>query len=116
MSVELVTEEFIHIEGQLLAVNRAEIGNRRVDYLIRIHNGKLQEKRDYYDGDQLFHSDEWKSPAELHVSQGGIKTYHPGDDDPMDPTDWAERYSEDLVTEFTIDAWPEMREDHNQDL
>lgn len=114
MSIELVTGEFTHIEGQLLAVNRAEIGDRRVDYLIRIYNGELQEKRDYYDGGQLFYSDEWISPAELYVSEGGIKTRHPGNDDPMDPTEWAEKYSRDLVSEFTIDAWPEMKEDHGQ--
>ncbi|WP_049905890.1 hypothetical protein [Halorubrum californiense] len=110
LTIELVTDEYKEIEGKLLAASKAEIGSKRADYLIRIHNDTLQEKRNYSHKGEIFYSTEWTEPGDLYVIDGGIKTTYDRGDDPMEPIDWAEGYTKDLVDEFLIDIWPVEKE------
>jgi hypothetical protein len=110
LQTKLVTEEYPDIEGQLLAVGRSKLFDRRVDYFIRIFNGKLQERQDFYEGDQLFHSGDWRQYDELFLSGGQVK--FPGEGhgtEGKDPISWAEAYVEDWLWEYTTEIWSEER-------
>ena len=113
IEIELVTEEYTDIDGQVLAVSRSNLYNRRVDYFIRIYNGELQERQDFYDEGRLFHSSEWSSPAELYLSDGQVKVYGGGSDDGMDPVEWAEGYSQEWLYEYTTELWIDNKRHHD---
>jgi hypothetical protein len=114
IQIELVTEEYTDIEGQLLVVNRSELDNRRVDYFIRIFNGEIQERRDYYDNGRLFHSEDWSGISEVGLKGGKVKIYPGTGNERRDPVDWAKDYSSSWLYEHTTEIWVMNKKDHDQ--
>jgi hypothetical protein len=116
LQTELITEQYSDIEGQLLAVSTSTLDNRRVDYFIRIFNGKLQERQDFYDDGRLFHSVDWISFDELYLSDGKVKFSGDGESgEGIDPPEWAKRYAKDWLYEYTTEIWAENKDKYDKE-
>ena len=109
LELRIVTGESSDIQGQLLTVTRGELESRRVDYFIRIIDGSLQERYDFYDGERMIGSSDWNNMEENSVQGGKIKSSHSHTGETYEPVPWAEGHVEKIMPDFITEVWEEQK-------
>jgi hypothetical protein len=112
MQTELLTDVTMEDEGDLIAIGRGILHDRRIDRKIRIIDGILQEAHDFYFEGELFEQGEWHrfelnslTDDEQTVVTGGDG--HPPERTPID--EWLESYVTSMFADYLTEVWEDSR-------
>ena len=108
----LVSETSREHEGNLLAIGSATLEDRRVEQCIRIEDGRVEEKYDFFYQGEIFDSGDWESIHLVSLDDDGetvLVGETPRDTERIPVQDWAESYCVNLVDEIT-EIWEDVYE------
>lgn len=112
METELLTDVSTDDDGELLAIGRGKLHDRRMDRKIRMIDGTLQEAHDVYYKGEMFQPGEWNgfelisvSSDEQTVVTGGAG--HTPERTPID--EWLESYGTSMFADYLTEVWEDSR-------
>jgi hypothetical protein len=107
---EVVSETSREYEGDLLAIGSATLENRRVERSIRVRDGQVEQKHDFFYEGETFDSGDWHDISLVSLDRNGetvLVGETPRDTDRLPVQEWAESYCVNLLDDVT-EVWEDV--------